>query len=187
MQFKNNILIKFYIMKKFFSFLVFITLSFVVFSQTATITTSPALQGDSLSVCQNDVITFTGSTSGGTAPYTYSWDLGDGTTGTGASVTHSYSTGGGYYVTLTSTDANGNENTNLARVRIRVSITPIFAGTVSDQYSICVGTTINLTGTVAHPEWSQPIPTTVYAGIFLPDGSGALRVLIQSLFQPLSL
>ena len=160
-------------MKKLFFFSTFIFISVFGFSQIATITTVPALQGDSISVCQNTAITFNASTSGGTSPYTYSWDFGDGSTGTGASTTHSYTTGGGYYVTLTSTDNNGNQNTNLARVRIRVSITPIFAGTVSDIYSICVGDMINLTGTEYHPSWSQAIPTTVYAGIFLPDGSGA--------------
>jgi PKD repeat protein len=54
---------------------------------------------------------FVGSASGGTAPYTYSWDFGDGSTATGASVSRSYLLSGTYTVTLTVTDANGQTAT----------------------------------------------------------------------------
>ena len=52
-------------------------------------------------------MTFTGSATGGTQPYSYSWDFGDGTTASGQTVSHSYLLPGSYVVTLTITDANG--------------------------------------------------------------------------------
>jgi PKD repeat protein len=47
---------------------------------------------------------------GGTEPYTYSWDFGDGQQGNGQSITHTYVNPGTYQVTLTVTDSAGNRN-----------------------------------------------------------------------------
>ncbi|MER2493165.1 endonuclease/exonuclease/phosphatase family protein [Catenovulum sediminis] len=44
--------------------------------------------------------------SGAGAPYTFSWDFGDGTTATGAEVEHAYSSNGDFVVSLTVADAN---------------------------------------------------------------------------------
>src|SRR5205807_4694463 len=52
-------------------------------------------------------VSFTGSASGGTPPYTYSWTFGDGGIGSGSSVTHSYQAAGSYNVVLTVIDAGG--------------------------------------------------------------------------------
>src|SRR5438874_9937283 len=65
-------------------------------------------------------VTFTASVTGGTQPYTYSWDFGDGTTGSGSSVSHSYLLPGTCTVTLTVTDANGMKAT--ASVTITVAL-----------------------------------------------------------------
>jgi PKD repeat protein len=54
-----------------------------------------------------DVINFSASPSGGTAPYTYLWDFGDGTTSTQATVAHAFAAPGNYNVGLTATDALG--------------------------------------------------------------------------------
>src|SRR5437660_8769454 len=51
-------------------------------------------------------VTFTATTSGGTAPYTISWNFGDGATGTGAIATYSYSRVQSYTVTETATDSS---------------------------------------------------------------------------------
>jgi uncharacterized delta-60 repeat protein len=49
--------------------------------------------------------------SAGTAPMTYLWSWGDGTTSTGATPTHTYSTAGYYNICLTITDANNCTST----------------------------------------------------------------------------
>ncbi|MBE3137709.1 MAG: PKD domain-containing protein [Thermoplasmata archaeon] len=53
----------------------------------------------------DEEIQFTGSAFGGTAPYTYAWDFGDGNTGTGETPTHAYTEAGVFNVTLTVTDS----------------------------------------------------------------------------------
>ena len=52
-------------------------------------------------------ITFTGSASGGTPPYTYEWDFGNGDTASGQTVTYAYPAAGEYVVTLSATDDEG--------------------------------------------------------------------------------
>jgi PKD repeat protein len=48
---------------------------------------------------------FTGSASGGTSPYSYSWNFGDLQTSSGSSTTHTYQKAGAYTVVLTLTDS----------------------------------------------------------------------------------
>lgn len=50
---------------------------------------------------------FTSNVGGGTAPYLYSWDFGDGNTSTAVNPTHTYAQPGTYIVVLTTVDANG--------------------------------------------------------------------------------
>ncbi len=52
-------------------------------------------------------VAFTGSASGGVAPYTYSWNFGDGTTSTTQSPDHTFATAGTYSVVLTVKDSTG--------------------------------------------------------------------------------
>src|SRR6266568_1705573 len=53
-------------------------------------------------------VSFSGSATGRTSPYTFTWTFGDTGTGSGASVSHTYAVKGSYTVTLTVKDANGS-------------------------------------------------------------------------------
>src|SRR5205823_1202980 len=48
-----------------------------------------------------------GSLTGGTPPYTFAWNLGDGTTSSQSSVNHTYTSAGNYSARLTVTDGHG--------------------------------------------------------------------------------
>jgi len=56
--------------------------------------------------------TFSATASGGTSPYVYTWNFGDGETANGQDVKHVYSDSKTYTVTLTVTDKNGQSATS---------------------------------------------------------------------------
>ncbi|MEU5432475.1 PKD domain-containing protein [Streptomyces sp. NPDC020719] len=67
-------------------------------------------------------VDFTGSASGGTAPYSYSWDFGDGSAAsTAQNPSHTYSTAGSYTATLTVTDSASPAHTATSTVALNVS------------------------------------------------------------------
>lgn len=65
-------------------------------------------------------VAFTSVVSGGTPPYTYAWQLGDGSTSTGPSVTHTYTQVGSFDSNLQVQDANGS----VARTQLWIDVTP---------------------------------------------------------------
>jgi PKD repeat protein len=121
---------------------------------TASITApSGALQvsaGSSQSGTEGKAVTFSGSVSGGTAPYTYSWTFGDGTTASGtATPAHTYAKDGTYTVTLTAKDSAGNSGTATTTATIAegtLGVTINGAPAHSNP-----GTAIALTSTVTDP------------------------------------
>ncbi|MBI2850060.1 MAG: DUF4349 domain-containing protein [Chloroflexi bacterium] len=60
---------------------------------------------------EREEIQFAADVSGGFAPYSFHWELGDGTTSTEVFVSHAYRNDGKYTVTLTVTDDRGNKVT----------------------------------------------------------------------------
>jgi PKD repeat protein len=63
-------------------------------------------------------IQFSGNAGGGVAPYSYSWDFGDGNTSTQQNPNHAYNAPGTYRVCLVITDANSCSDTTCQQVRI---------------------------------------------------------------------
>src|SRR5713101_2011491 len=75
----------------------------ITVTNPATLTTSFSYSPSSPIVGQQ--VTFNASASGGTSPYSFSWNFGDGGSATGSVATHVYSASGSYTVTLTTTDS----------------------------------------------------------------------------------
>src|SRR5437867_12876763 len=61
-------------------------------------TPTPSFTFSPSSPTVGQAVTFTGSASGGTSPYSFAWNFGDGVTGTGSTVTHAYTTSGSFTV-----------------------------------------------------------------------------------------
>jgi len=57
-------------------------------------------------------VNFSGSATGGTEPYNFYWDFGDGESSSEQNPSHTYSSAGDYTVKLTINDSTGNEDTN---------------------------------------------------------------------------
>jgi len=98
--------------------------------QTITVTSPPpppSLTASFMESLSNSVVgqtvSFTGSASGGTAPYNYAWNFGDSSTGSGSSASHVYQTAGVYTVVLTVTDVAGHvaSATNTVTVTLPLS------------------------------------------------------------------
>ncbi len=130
---------------------------------------------DSIEVCQNTTITFSTT---GAGPY--NWDITDVAnsiqTGTNQTITYTFVNEGGYIINL---DCSGV----ITSFKVKVSLTPRFNGTSLSDDTICPGTQIDLNGSlwgnqtdvggnIISDEWFTPLPSQVYAGIYLPDGNG---------------
>jgi hypothetical protein len=69
---------------------------------------SVSISSNGASIAAGSQVSFSASISGGTAPYTYSWNFGDGSaTSTAVSPSHTFSSQGSYSVVLTIQDATG--------------------------------------------------------------------------------
>src|SRR6266704_3587138 len=69
-------------------------------------------------------VSFTGSASGGTSPYSYSWSFGDGSTGIGSSAKHTYSSAGTLTVILTVKDSSSSPQTAASQITFAVTSPP---------------------------------------------------------------
>lgn len=94
-------------------------------------------------------VNFTGSATGGTAPYSYSWNFGDGATSTAQNPSHTYSAAGSFTATLTVTDASSPAKTATSQVAVTVSQVgnPLAASASGLPTSGQIPLTVNFTGT----------------------------------------
>ena len=73
-------------------------------------------------------VQFTGSASGGTSPYSYSWSFGTGQTSSAQNPYFTYNETGDYAVTLTVTDSENTSDSTSVTIRVyAISITPLEA------------------------------------------------------------
>jgi PKD repeat protein len=95
-------------------------------------------------------VQFTGSASGGTAPYTYDWNFGDGSAHSSAqSPSHSYSSAGNFPVTLTVHDAASGTATD---THLTIAVSAAGALTATAAASATSGETpltVNFTGSAS--------------------------------------
>lgn len=94
-------------------------------------------------------VTFTGSATGGTSPYTYSWVFGDGGTATGASVSHAYSSAGTRTVTLTVSDSIGTSASVSKSVTVSATPPPLAADFTVSPSSPTVGQAASFAGSAS--------------------------------------
>jgi PKD repeat protein len=166
--------------------------------QTITVTSTPppppSLTASFTTSLSNPVvgqtISFTGSATGGTSPYTYTWNFGDSSTGSGNPVSHVYSSAGTYSVVLTVTDAAGHVASATNSVTVTSPLSASFTyspsnpgvltsvqftgaatgGTAPYSYSWSFGD--GTTGTGASATHSYLLPGTYTVTLTVADANG---------------
>ncbi len=78
-------------------------------------------------VMKGEEIQFVARVAGGFTPYSYQWDLGDGTTSTRLAPRHAYPDAGRYTVTLSITDDRGNTASKTGKQLITVNAPPAWS------------------------------------------------------------
>src|SRR5256885_2637034 len=72
----------------------------------------------------NSLVTFTAVTTGGTAPYTITWNFGDGSTGTGTNVSHPYTTAQSFTGAETVKDSSSLQQTATSSQTVTLVLPP---------------------------------------------------------------
>lgn len=110
--------------------------------------------------------TFKALTRGGTAPYTYLWDFGDGSTGVGSSASHVYSGSGSYAVSLQVSDSVGSAVSVSTNVVVAAAIAPIL--NIPDNQTLTVGSTLTF---VVRATDASPGAVVALSATGLPRGA----------------
>jgi phosphatidylinositol-3-phosphatase len=110
------------------------------------IPTSPLKLGFTFSPANPDkgsAVNFTGSATGGTQPYNYTWFFGDGNKGTGHTIGHVYQAAGNYTASLTVTDKS--QQTAKTSQAISIDADPKPIATSPDRTNTPLSRTLGLT------------------------------------------
>lgn len=116
------------------------------------------------------VVSVGASALGGTAPYSFSWSFGDGTTATGPTAQHAFSAPGDFIVSVTATDAHAAAAQNWTLVAIYAL--PSVQLTLAPSNTTDVGIPITLNATVTGGSGARSANWSVGGGVTL-NGLGA--------------
>ncbi|TMI21938.1 PKD domain-containing protein [Candidatus Bathyarchaeota archaeon] len=123
-------------------------------------------------------VTFTASASGGTSPYTFNWNFGDGGTATGSPASHTYSTSGNYVVDLSSTDAVGRTSQVSAAVTVQTLGTSLSNNPASSDWTVLKGTWAVKNGVIdATPSSSTTDPIMMSTSTFASNRTVTVRAI----------
>jgi PKD repeat protein len=109
------------------------------------------------SVSAGQTVAFSVVPSGGTGPFSYSWQFGDGSTGSGSTVDHTYSTGGTYAVLVWANDSAGEsvEQTFQVTVSAPAGGPSVLSGAIGIGLAVAL---IIAVGSIAALWWWRRIP-----------------------------
>jgi len=111
---------------------------------TATFTYNPT------SPVVGQTVTFAASASGGTTPYSFTWNLGDSSSGTGSSITHAYQSAGTFTVTLAVKDSSAPQQSATSQQSVTVnSPLPLSASFTFNPASPDAGQSVSFTGSAS--------------------------------------
>ena len=91
-------------------------------------------------------VNFTGNAAGGTAPYSYSWDFGDGQYSTEQNPSHTYFADRNYSVILTVTDSNNDQDSDSIIITVTAPADPLEVTCMASPSSGEEPLTVNFTG-----------------------------------------
>ncbi|MCL5963261.1 MAG: PKD domain-containing protein [Candidatus Thermoplasmatota archaeon] len=138
-----------------------------IWKQSSTSTLTASINSNTTGGSTPLLVNFTGIASGGTAPYSYAWNFGDGGSGNGGVIAHTFNTAGSYTVILTVTDSNGNSATSSLVITAKSPTSPL---TVSVSANATGGTApMEVTFTATASGGTAPYS---YAWNFGDGGSG---------------
>ncbi len=129
-----------------------------------------ASAGPGQSANEGQAVSFQGSASGGSSPYSYAWAFGDGGTATGQAVSHTYANDGSYTATLTVTDARGASASSSAAVTVR-DVGP--TANPGGPYAGTAGTAVSFSGSASDPSPADTAGGFTYAWAFGDGGTAA--------------
>ncbi|HEY6238934.1 MAG TPA: PKD domain-containing protein, partial [Thermoplasmata archaeon] len=94
-------------------------------------------------------VAFSGSVSGGSAPYLFAWDFGDGSgVATGPNVTYEFTAGGDFTVTMTVHDSVGSSAGATQLISVQY-VAPLVVLLTADRGRVTLGDTVRLNGVVS--------------------------------------